>query len=354
MSAKRLGGPMAVGLVLGSFAAFGFFTVACHSNPPVERPRLIVVAPKAASPVPSDLPLPAKIGRVCAEIVPAIQADVSELARQSGVIVPKIPGVVGTCVDTPAGAWFVMMAKPKEGKPAEDEDDFRFRLDGAWEVHFETKAGVDTSVVVESTLANYGARLVHPPRTFDFDGDGAPELYLAVDESGEEGHEARQQGLFSFASGKVVPYPLTKGLQMADLVDADGDGRPDLLLYAGYTESLEGCFSGFPTEHARPKFMAHSLSNGTFSTDDAAAKAYVKSWCPAPPAKIVSSYDAICARLFAKDEVTMKKEKARVAASCVGNYCEREEGTKKQPPNASLDCERRASWFAKTPPFTLP
>ena len=351
MSPKRVGAPKDIGLAL-AFASIS--VLACHSTPAVERPRVLVVPQPRASQVPSDAPAPAKTGRACAEILPTIQADVVELARQSGVAVPKMQGVVGTCVDTPGGAWFVLMAKPKEGKPAEDEDDFLFRLESAWEVHFETKAGVDTSLVVEPTLANYGARLVHPPRTFDFDGDGVPELYLAVDESGDEGHEARQQGLFTFASGKVGLYPPAKGLQMADLVDADADGRPDLLLYAGYTESLEGCFSGFPTEHARPKFMAHSLPNGSFATDDAAAKAYVKSWCTAPPAKISSSYDAVCARLFARDELAVKKEKARVVASCVGNYCEREEGTKKQPPNASLDCERRASWFAKAPPFTLP
>jgi len=283
-----------------------------------------------------------------------LDADVADLVKASGLDTPKRRGMVGACVGTEKGAWFVALSAEARAEPPQTDEQLEVTLDGAWEVHFEPAAGPGAKRDVTQTLAGYGGRIVHPPRTYDFDGDGVPEIYLAVDEEGDEGHEARQHALLTFREGKVVPYAPAARFPFADVLDQDGDGRPDLLLYAGYTESLEGCFSGFPTSHARPRFMAHALPDGTFSKDDVVAKAHVSSWCAARPSKIASSYDAVCARLHAADPAAVKREKARVAASCVGNFCEREEASKAQPPNATLDCERRSAWFAKPPPFTLP
>ena len=344
--------PVARGLGL-----FGALALAwgCRAGGYSEAARVITLplAPKATAPLPAPLPA-GHVGRTCEAIVRQIETEVAELAKSAELDLPKRTSMVGVCSDSPKGAWFVALPPDAKATPPASEEDLAFLLDSAWEVHFEPASGPGAKRVHKEELANFGARIVHPPRLFDFDGDGVPELYLAVDETGDEGHRARQHGLFSFRDGKVVPYAPVAAIPFTDLVDHDGDGRPDLLMYAGYTDSLEGCYSGFPTDHARPSFLAHSLADGTFSTDDAVAKAFVASWCAKKPGAIASSYDAVCARLFARDAAAVKRERARVAASCTGGYCEREEASKKQPANASMDCERRVAWFGKAPPFLLP
>lgn len=329
--------------------------VGCVVASPLLAPREVVIGAApivSATGLAAPLP-PTATGRGCDAIVRAIDRDVEDLAKAAALPTPKRRGMVGACVEGPSGAWFVALAARAHQDLPQDEDALSYLLDSAWEVHFEPASGPGAKREIAEQLAQYGGRLVHPPRTFDFDGDGIPEIYLAVDEEGDEGHEARQHALLTFRDGKVVPYPAATA-PFFDVIDQDGDGRPDLVSYAGYTESLEGCYSGFPTDHARPKFVAHGLADGTFSSLDAVAKAHAARFCPGRPAKIASSYDALCARLYASSPAEVKRERARVVASCTGKYCEREEAGRAQPKNASLDCERRLAWFDKAPPFTLP
>jgi hypothetical protein len=98
-------------------------------------------------------------------------------------------------------------------------------------------------------------------------------------------------------------------------------------------------------------FVAHARPDGTFSLDDAAAKAHAGTWCPAAPPTIASSIDAICARLRAVD---VPRERARVVASCTDFSCEDSMAGKPQKKSAADDCARRRAFFDRTPPFTLP
>ncbi|HEU4536700.1 MAG TPA: hypothetical protein VFS00_21390, partial [Polyangiaceae bacterium] len=94
--------------------------------------------------------------------------------------------------------------------------------------------------------------------------------------------------------------------------------------------------------------------DGSFAADDAGAKAAAASWCFGPPVAVNSSYDAICARLWATSPAELAAARALVRASCVPHDCEREMAGTPQRKGATADCERRRAWFEKTPPFTLP
>lgn len=302
--------------------------------------------------------------RTCDDVKREVLARAAELTEASIETFTGPDALLGTCLDTPEGRWVVTFVEDPETL---HEPDFAFHLENDWRVRFEpTKpaTGPAAELTLTSTLSNYGERKAHPPQLFDFDGDGVPELFLATDEDGDEGHHARQVALLTYREGRVERYldhldgpkdaQGKSALTFDSLADADGDGRPDLVTYAGYTHSLESCASGFPSDFAEPRFVLHSLKDGRFSADDDAAKAYARRFCPNPKSVIASSEDAICARLWAKDAKGVAKARARVVGSCLGQYCDYLGRGKKPPTYATPDCERRLRWFDLPPPLTLP
>jgi hypothetical protein len=76
----------------------------------------------------------------------------------------------------------------------------------------------------------------------------------------------------------------------------------------------------------------HAHADGTFAIDDAEARAYAKTWCPAPPAVIKSSYDAICARLWARTDVTGAR---KLVMACKPWACDLDMAQKPQAPGAA-------------------
>jgi hypothetical protein len=281
----------------------------------------------------------------CAAFRARTKAALAALADASSAA----PTLVGFCAATPHGAWRIEM--PDAATMAKWGDDYaieaRFSivhvgLDGHREVY-----------VPPDGLSDYGVRQPETPVLFDFDGDGEPEIYVAVREQGDEGHRALQNDLLTFDGHTVKRYAPASGYAIDAVRDVDGDGRPDLAIFAKYTDTLEGCWAGFPYDWPDAKFVAHSLPDGTFSTDDAAARAHARKWCASPPTKIGSSYDAICARLWASTPFEVVKAR-KLVASCVPDWCAREHAHAPQPAGAAEDCERRVSWFDEPPPFTLP
>ncbi|MGZ3424462.1 MAG: FG-GAP repeat domain-containing protein [Polyangiales bacterium] len=280
---------------------------------------------------------------ICPQAVAATRASFDRAARKwLGDASPAPQSNVGFCVESAAGAWRIEMPSLAD---VSDEASFVYAVEARYVVVFEPRNGPRATRLPKETLSNYGVRVKHAPIVFDFDGDGVPELHHRVDEQGDEGHRAQQSELLSFRGGAIVPYP--KAVAFSELRDVDGDGRPDLVRLAGYDEVLESCAAGFPFAHPDPLFVAHSLSDGSFSTDDAAAKAFVKTWCAAPPSTITSSSDAICARLWGKP-------RSLVTTSCIDFSCESDMAGKPQSKSATQDCARRRAFYDRTPPFTLP
>ena len=115
-----------------------------------------------------------------------------------------------------------------------------------------------------------------PPLSFDYDGDGTPEV--AVYESRFDHTRSPQVRLtlWTYQGGKVKPYPPSASLPAVGIRDVDEDGRPDLLLDTRDEELCDppgpglNCIPGAHTS-LRPDAIAHSLPDGTFSTSDAVA-----------------------------------------------------------------------------------
>jgi hypothetical protein len=257
--------------------------------------------------------------------------------------------LIGFCADTASGAWRIEL--PTSLTDVHDQSAAAVAMETSWEVAHVTRAGKEVRFAPPTLdrLTGYGGRMPQKPIVFDFDGDGELELYVEVREEGDEGHRQTENLFLRFAAGAITTYAPAKAFDIDTMRDVDADGRPDLVIFAHYSQALLSCGAGFPYEHAKPKFVAHALADGTFSTNDAAAKGHAKSWCPAAPRTIASSYDAICARLWATDVAAAR---AFVGKSCIVGTCGATGYL--EPAGAAADCERRKAWVDKPPPLTLP
>jgi hypothetical protein len=235
-----------------------------------------------------------------------------------------------------------------------DEREVPFAIEAQFVVvHVDATGREDRFSFAPDALSNYGARVPKKPVVFDFDGDGDPEIFVDVREVGDEGHDVRMNALLTFKQGHVVRYAAAESYDIDTVEDVDFDGRPDIRFFAGYTDGLEACASGFEYDRPPSRFVAHSLRNGDFSPNDPAARHFAAVWCPARPSAIGDSTDALCARLWAHDAREITREQRRVSASCVTGWCERENKGVPQPPLAAEDCGRRQQWFAHEPPFSF-
>jgi hypothetical protein len=261
--------------------------------------------------------------------------------------------LVGFCATTPRGLWRIELPV-HAADVAEDRESAITAIETRYEIVHVTQSSQRAAYAPAQRLSGYGRRMPQRPIVFDFDRDGEPELFVAVDELGPEGHQQHEVMLVHWDGTRVVPYEPAAAYEVLEASDVDGDGRPDLHVLAGYDDPLSGCQSSFPYDWPEAMFVAHSLDDGTFSTEDAVARKHARRWCPGPPRAITSSRDAVCARLWATTAAAIMVARAQVAASCVGGYCDRELAGKPQPPNASEDCERRQAWFERPPPLALP
>ncbi len=186
----------------------------------------------------------------------------------------------------------------------------------------------------------------------DYDGDGLPELWARTDEDGVEGGHFSESFILTVASGKVAPYgPTTKLGDLGTPIDEDGDGRLDLPVSLDLvTFDQNECYGKGNSDPG--DFLAHSLSDGTFSTTDAVARAHVKKWCPAAPTTIKSRSDALCARIWAAP-ADLPVIRARITASCVQWDCALEYASKPQKPGAAHECNDMLDTFDQKTSFTL-
>jgi hypothetical protein len=153
-----------------------------------------------------------------------------------------------------------------------------------------------------------------PPGEFelteDFDNDGVPEL-LVPGVSGES------KTLWTIRGGAVVRYPGTENLTIARLEDIDKDGRLDIVYGDPFLYPWEE--GGFV-----PEFVAHNLSGGRISLDDAVALAPTITMCEEVPDRLApdtlypqSVVTVVCARLRGVPEKTLKPQ---IAALCRGKF----------------------------------
>lgn len=255
-------------------------------------------------------------------------------------------GVGVTCLAFPDGAWALEVVS--------------FTFYPEWRSFAAQLAAVAYVGTTRAQSANtmgtgYGGMFTMATASLasDYDGDGAPELYVNVYEEGVEGGHAEEGSLYTSARGTVKAYPPAAPLMdLGAPKDVDGDGRLDLPTSAGIR--IEGpveCQGKSDWDAAA--FIAHALPDGRFSTNDAVAKKFARAWCPAPPTKVSSVTDAVCAHLWASTPQTMAAAR-KLATSCVRWDCALEFANKPQPKDASAGCESRQNAFEASVPFTLP
>ncbi len=275
--------------------------------------------------------------------------------------------LVGFCAPTSGGSWRIDMPTAatiaEYTSPNYPPDSVAYALEALFVIEHVDRSGKTVTYELPKTLSEYGTRNVKTPILYDYDNDGEPELYVEVREEGDEGHRALENGLVTYDGTAVRPYAPVAGVDIETLNDVDGDGRPDVLTLAKYSETIAGCWAGFPGAWPAPMFVAHARADGSFQVNDAEARAYVKSWCPAAPSKITKSSDAICARMWAKTPTEIAAAR-KLVTSCgprtarpddtTTSWCEREVAQRPQPLGAAEDCERRVQWFDRAPPLVLP
>ncbi len=145
-----------------------------------------------------------------------------------------------------------------------------------------------------------------PLTVFDFDGDGADEVFVRS-RYAHEGDRRAWAKMFTLRGGEIVEYATTQDprIELNDIEDLNHDGRPDLyaqaLVHAGTT-----CGSEFDRTAFGPKFAAISLTDGTFDLTGPAAQRYARSWCPRAPSAPATIDEVVCARLWGQSNVAVR------------------------------------------------
>ncbi len=140
---------------------------------------------------------------------------------------------------------------------------------------------------------------------FDFDGDHRAEAVLeqaAVDLDGCP--EPAALRVLQAAPQGIRDYPV--GAHFTDVLDADGDGRPDLVDETFYLshDRIGGMCGATPVRGA--PILLHSLRDGTFSRTDGVARAFARAQCPSKPK--LPHDDVPCARIWGESEASVRKD----------------------------------------------
>ena len=213
-----------------------------------------------------------------------------------------------------------------------------------------------TSNKAEKNLAVevWGARTIAPLTTFDYDGDGELEV-LVMGNTDHEGVHIPASEIWTFKDGRIQPYAKGPSIVFTEVVDADNDGRPDLVTRGPY-EAVRATSCQGPTFPVAPEaFLMRGEPLGVFTLSGATSKARLLAECPsATPAGAMMGGDSealaaavVCARAWGKTSADALKLLETACTSWV-------------PPNK--ECERPVNacpeWVKKlaaiTPPIQLP
>ncbi|MDO9016887.1 MAG: VCBS repeat-containing protein [Myxococcales bacterium] len=203
---------------------------------------------------------------------------------------------------------------------------------------------------------------VEAPSLFDHDGDGEPEVFVRVATVRERGAGSFHGRVWTFRDGAVDVYPPSRPWMVAAVRDVDNDGRPDLLTHGHYLAEAPGPCGRAPVLATGPLLAVHSLPDGRFSLDDAAARRADRVACPAATASaeavVVTTPDgrvdpaatfvrAVCARLWGASAaaVTRRLQASAEAVRAGGARCAT------RPRSSNLDV--LVEWVQQMPPVDL-
>ena len=163
----------------------------------------------------------------------------------------------------------------------------------------------------------------------DLDGDGEREIFVReVQELPRHmGGKRTQTQLLTYAKGAVVPYPAAANLEIDEVIDEDGDGRADLVLTGPFGH--EGGDGSWVGPNSRMRLLAHGRHGGSFTLDDAVAKAFFLKECPKKPPPlsaadlgeedILKASDILACALYWGASPTALS--AQITRACAGREC---------------------------------
>ena len=256
-------------------------------DPPGPRPEIVNLADGGSWPAPTPIPLPKNMGAAVEKACKKIEARKAPAMKKAEGVGDTEMLYVGTCLPSAKGAWAIDIDKAEKLLPDKDHDD------EGWKVHYTLSYVTPEGKVVRSLAGSgeIGFRTTEQQNVdvlliYDYDGDGASELLLM--ESSHYGGEEHNyhRTLYTFKDGEILQYEPTKKLDIRDVVDADRDGRPDLVTPGPFIVTGPCGLDGH--DYRGPLQLAHSLPDGTFSQDDAAAKEAVRVPCGPMQRELVS------------------------------------------------------------------
>jgi hypothetical protein len=173
--------------------------------------------------------------------------------------------------------------------------------------HEHWKAHDAAALTVNLTLRPaWGAIEIHVLTAYDYDGDGEAEVVLSAS-AADEGPDRHATEAWTFRDGAIVPFRPLAEIEIQDVKDVDGDGRPDILFAGRYAGVEAASALGSSYRVAPALFLVHALAGGGFSETDGVARAHARAKCPSktPLALDGSGYfteeDAqsiVCAKLW--------------------------------------------------------
>lgn len=359
-----------------AFALGSFVLVACTSSRPPPRPTPSpqpVVAAVTAAPAAPALPPLVTPERPCERTAPRLPPEPIPVAVETrgSPAATRACAVVATqntrvtrgrtdlehltaslwCAPTAAGAWAMLARSLGETH----ENGIEGPRATAWLQWIAPRPAATARLAADLVLLDAGPYWdeVRPAALFDWDGDGAPELLLAMHTHRTDEDDGTSYTVYTRANGAVVAYPRapTRALGVADF---DGDGRPDLRVPSGLSAENTCGLNG--VMHPGPERWARSMPDGSFSEADPAAVAFVRRQCEGLDLRgrllshdeRRSALNVACARFMG---VTAESLAARVRAE----YPTRNEGAPEgeRSDDACFSLETLLAEAATEPAFTV-
>lgn len=236
---------------------------------------------------------------------PELEPEDRDELRRALKLLPHFLSALDRCViNGEAGSWSIGLAESwfgREGASATWRLDFSSPRTGLISVSPDLPKLFE-AVPPERATSNWLIwNTDHPTlpslTSIDLDRDGAPEAIAWVTRSSTgrrdepaawEWPERLTRGsAWTVRDGAIVPFSEFEGFALAELRDVDRDGRIDAISH-GRFEALarlsERCASwAWVHPVIGPKFLHHAGAKGTFETNDAEAKRFIRTSCPAKP-----------------------------------------------------------------------
>jgi hypothetical protein len=177
------------------------------------------------------------------------------------------------------------------------------------------------------------SRTIAVSKSFDYDGDGFPELLVVTQTAGATGITGEDSTIWTVRGPDIHPFHEDAGPlpPFAGVEDVDNDGRPDLLSRGAFAEvaGSSSCGTGFVVT---PIFAYHSLAAGGFSSRDAVARRFLDDTCGADSleAELSSTTDPghdlgtaiACARAHGRSAEAVKRALDAACASFSESSCD--------------------------------